>query len=106
MQGALDPLPDWQGDMLADPSRQAWLGKIPVLPGAACPIDQPEWRKVSYSKLLLRALMKQKANGFQRIITGDESWFFLDYLRDSVWEASRDQLPQNVMQEKCLISIL
>jgi hypothetical protein len=28
--------------------------------------------RVSYSKFLLRALMEQKASGFQRIITGDE----------------------------------
>jgi hypothetical protein len=31
--------------------------------------------RVSYSKLLLTALMEQKASGFQRIITVDESWF-------------------------------
>jgi hypothetical protein len=52
--------------------------------------------RVSFSKILLTALMDQKASGFQLMITGDESWFFLDYLRDSVWVASRDELPQRI----------
>jgi hypothetical protein len=38
--------------------------------------------RVSYSKLLLRALIQQKASDFRRIVTGDESWFFFDYPRD------------------------
>jgi hypothetical protein len=33
--------------------------------------------RVPSSKLLLTALIKQKASDFQRIITGDELWFFL-----------------------------
>jgi hypothetical protein len=49
---------------------------------------------MSHSKLLLTALMEQKANGFQRIIFGDESGLFLYYPRDSIWAASRDELPQ------------
>jgi hypothetical protein len=43
--------------------------------------------RVSYSKLPLTALMEQKASGFLRICTGDESWLFLYYSRDSVWAA-------------------
>jgi hypothetical protein len=66
--------------------------------------------RLSDSKLFLTALMEQKASGFQRIITGDESWFFLYCPRDSVWAASRDELPQRIKQkidtEKCLVSIL
>jgi hypothetical protein len=54
--------------------------------------------------------MEQKANGFQRIAIGDESWFFPYYFRDLVWAASRDEVPQHIKQridmEKCLISIL
>jgi hypothetical protein len=54
--------------------------------------------------------MEQKAIGFQRIITGDELWFFLYYPRDSVWAGTRDELPQRIKQkinaEKCLASIL
>jgi hypothetical protein len=30
-------------------------------------------------------LMEWKASGFQRIITGDESWFFFCYTRGFVW---------------------
>jgi hypothetical protein len=54
-------------------------------------------------------MMEQKVSGFQRIITGDESWFFLCYPRDSVWVASHDELPHRIEQkigtEKCLVSI-
>jgi hypothetical protein len=54
--------------------------------------------------------MKQKASGFQRIITGDEPWFFFDRPNDSISAASRDELPQRTKQkidtEKCLVSIL
>jgi hypothetical protein len=41
----LSPLPDWKGDVLADPSRQACLEKISPLLGAVYPIDQPEAQK-------------------------------------------------------------
>jgi hypothetical protein len=76
MQGALLPPPGWRGDRPVDPSRQAWFEKIPSSLGAACPTDQPEIERVLYSKLLLTALMEQKASDFQRIITRDKLWFF------------------------------
>jgi hypothetical protein len=38
--------------------------------------------------------MEQKASDFQRIIIGNESWFFFYYFRDLIWAASSDQLPQ------------
>jgi hypothetical protein len=54
--------------------------------------------------------MERKASDFQRIITEDESWFFLYYLRGSIWAVSRDELPQRIKQktdtEKCLVSVL
>jgi hypothetical protein len=54
------------------------------------------------------ALREQKANGFQRIITGDESWFFFCHPRDLVWAASRDELSQSIKQKidtkRCLVS--
>jgi hypothetical protein len=66
--------------------------------------------RVSYSKLLLMALMEQEAGGFQPIIPGDELWFLPYHPRDSVWAASPDELPQRVTPtidtEKCLVSIL
>jgi hypothetical protein len=36
------------------------------------PLISQKSERVSYSKLLLLALMEQEANSFQRIITGDE----------------------------------
>jgi hypothetical protein len=66
--------------------------------------------RVSDSKVLLKALMEQKASGLQRIITGNESHFFLAYPPDSVWAASHDELPQHIKQKidmgKCLVLIL
>jgi hypothetical protein len=66
--------------------------------------------KTSYSKLFLTPLIEQKTSGFQRITTEYESWLFPSYSCDSVWAASRDQLPQRIKQkidaEKCLMSIL
>jgi hypothetical protein len=66
--------------------------------------------RVSYSKLLLVALMEQKASSFQRIITGDEPWLLFYYARHSVWVTSRDGRPQHIKKkndmEKCLVSIL
>jgi hypothetical protein len=66
--------------------------------------------RVSYSKLLLIALVGQKASDSQWIITGDESWFFPYYPCDSVWTASHDELSQRIKQkttmEKCSVSIL
>jgi hypothetical protein len=40
--------------------------------------------RASYSKLFLTIVMGQKGSGLQPIITGDESWFVLYYLYDSV----------------------
>jgi hypothetical protein len=75
----------------------------------ALSIDQKNER-MSYSKPLLTALMEQKANGFRRIITGDESWFLFHDPRDSIWAVSRDELLQRITRnsdaEKCLVSIL
>jgi hypothetical protein len=54
------------------------------------------------------ALTEQKASGFQRIITGNESSFLLYYPRDSVWAPSRYALPQRIKQKihtkMCLVS--
>jgi hypothetical protein len=42
VQGAFSPLPDWKGNVLADPSGQAGLEKVPSSLGVTYPIDQPE----------------------------------------------------------------
>jgi hypothetical protein len=79
-----------------------WVPHIPS------PTQKAE--RVSISSLLLAALEEAQSTGFDRLITGDESWFYLSYLHESAWAASRDQLPENVSQkidtEKCLISVL
>jgi hypothetical protein len=65
--------------------------------------------RITYSSLLLEVLETTQRTGFQRIITGHESWFSLYSSHDSVWTTSRDELPERVTQridtEKCLISI-
>jgi hypothetical protein len=54
--------------------------------------------------------MEQKRNGFQRIITGDESWSFFYDLPGSICVASRDEFLQRIKQKmdtvKYLVSIL
>jgi hypothetical protein len=56
------------------------------------------------------ALVERKAGDVQRIITGDESWFFVSYPHDLIWAESHDELPQLIKQkidtEKCLASTL
>jgi hypothetical protein len=62
MQSALSPLPDRKGNVLADPSRQAWLEKsyFRWVPHAVS-INQKSER-VSYSNFLLMALISQRAS--------------------------------------------
>jgi hypothetical protein len=43
--------------------------------------------------------MEQKASGFHRIITGNETWFFLHCPRDSIWAPWRDEPPQRIKQK-------
>jgi hypothetical protein len=43
--------------------------------------------------------MEQKASGFQRIITGDESWFFFYYPRDSVQAELCNEFPECIKQK-------
>jgi hypothetical protein len=45
------------------------------------------------------ALMEQKGSGFQQIVAGDESWFFLYYPRNSVSAVSLDELPRRFTQK-------
>jgi hypothetical protein len=67
------------------------------VPPALSPNQQSE--RVSDSRLLLVALEQNKATLFQGVITGDESWFFLDYPRDSMWAPSRGDLPDRIKQK-------
>jgi hypothetical protein len=47
---------------------------------------------------MLRILMEQEAINFADIITGDESWFFLDDSRDHVWMLDNKNAPERVPQ--------
>jgi hypothetical protein len=58
-------------------------------------VDQKNER-VLYAKLLLTALIEHNPIDFERIITGDESWFFLYYPRDPARELSRDDHPHRI----------
>jgi hypothetical protein len=66
--------------------------------------------RITDSSLLLEVLEDAQRPGFERIITGDESWFFLYSPHNSAWAASGDALPERVTQkidtEKCQMSIL
>jgi hypothetical protein len=109
VQAALSPLPDWKGEVLEGPSRQAWLEKIPSSLGAACPIDQTEKRKSVIFKAPSDGTDGIEGERFQRMITRDESSFFFYYSRDSVSATSRDELTRRIKQKidrgKCLASI-
>jgi hypothetical protein len=78
--------------------------------GAACPISQSEEGEGVLSETPCDGTDRTEASGFQRIIPGDESWFFRRYLCDSVWAASGDEVSQRIKQkidtEKCLVSNL
>jgi hypothetical protein len=54
--------------------------------------------------------MEHKSTNLRRVINGNDSWFFTYYPRDSIWPASRDELPQRIKPkistEECLVSIL
>jgi transposase len=66
--------------------------------------------RVSTSALLLPALEEAQLTDFDRLITGNESGFYLSYPHQSALAVSRDQLPENVSQkidtEKCLTSVV
>jgi hypothetical protein len=65
--------------------------------------------RVTYSSILLEVLEEAQGIGVERVITGDESLFFLSYPHDSAWATSRDELSERMSHkidtEKCLISI-
>jgi hypothetical protein len=66
--------------------------------------------RVSLPHGILSVLQSVRFTGFQRVISGDESCFFLYYLCGSIWASSRDKVPERFSQrnntEKCLISLL
>jgi hypothetical protein len=84
---------------------------VPWVLNAMDPNQKAE--RVTLSHGILSVLQSIRSTGFQSIITGDESCFFLYFLyypRDSIWASSRSEVPVRVNQknntEKCLISFL
>jgi hypothetical protein len=55
-------------------------------------------RQASVAKCseLLCALEAMQRTHFRHIITGDESWFYLEYQQPSQWSVSRDEVSQRV----------
>jgi hypothetical protein len=65
---------------------------------------------MSLSTDLLRILKEDQRNSFAQIITGDESWFYFDYIHQLVWVPSRDEIPERIKQKiemkNCLILVI
>jgi hypothetical protein len=65
---------------------------------------------MSLSKDLLRVLKENQKTGFATIITGDESWFYLEHPHQSVWPSSRDEAPERLKRKidtkQCFMSVI
>jgi hypothetical protein len=47
---------------------------------------------------LLEVLQAMEASKFRSIVTGDESWFTLEFQHSAKWGLSRDEVPEKVRQ--------
>jgi hypothetical protein len=61
--------------------------------------QEREAERVTTSIEMLQILQKQEPTNFARIITGDESWFFLEYFRNRVWIQGEENIPEQVSQQ-------
>jgi hypothetical protein len=72
--------------------------------------DDQKRSRVELSEELLEILQQDRQNNFEHILTGDESWFFLQYFHHSCWSANPEEVPeiprQEIHSEKWLISII
>jgi hypothetical protein len=84
------------------------MGSFPIISSALHANHKAE--RVNLSHGILSRFQSVRSKGFQSVITGDGSWFFLYYLRDSMRASSRDKVPERVNQkngkERRLISLL
>jgi hypothetical protein len=66
--------------------------------------------RVELSGEHLHMLEQNSQYEFQHILTGDESWFFVEYFHHSCWAANPYDVPeipkQKIQSEKCLVSII
>jgi AraC-like DNA-binding protein len=67
-------------------------------------------KRVELARELLETLRSEEHTCFHRIITGDESWFYLDYSSDHIWTCASDDVPQRVshqiQSEKLMLTVL
>jgi hypothetical protein len=72
--------------------------------------DDQKRSRVDLSEELLEILQQDGQYNFQHILTGDESWFFLQSFHHSCWSGNLDEVPeiprQKIHSEKWLISII
>jgi hypothetical protein len=55
--------------------------------------------RVTLSHGILSVLQSPRFSSFQRVIIGDESWFCMDYPRNSIWASSPDKIPEGLSQK-------
>jgi hypothetical protein len=99
MLGSLPARPHCSGDLLANSSVHARYEKFHLcwVPHALDMNQKAE--RVTLSCGILSVFPSVRSTDFRNIIAGDESWFFLYYLRDSIWASSRDEVPERASQK-------
>jgi hypothetical protein len=83
--------------------------KSSIFVGFPMPWTSDKADRVVLSHGILSVLQSVRCAGFQSVIAAHESWFFLYFLRDSIWVSSRDEVPERASQkmaQKGLISFL
>jgi len=72
--------------------------------------DELKQKRVVMALDLLKQLEFEQKFDFARVITGDESWFYLDYTPRNRWTCSGDEVGERVnrtvQSEKCMLTIL
>jgi hypothetical protein len=74
------------------------------------PMSHIEQKRVEVSQALLNIWSSDEQTLFHRIITGDESWFYLDYSSDHIWSCAGDDIPERInhtiQSEKFMLTVL
>lgn len=72
--------------------------------------EEMKAKRVSESIQLLDLLRVQKRKGFHRILTGDESWFYLQYSFNRMWCLSKEEVlekaSQKIQTKKFMITVI
>jgi histone-lysine N-methyltransferase SETMAR len=67
-------------------------------------------KRVDLSTELLEILRHEEGSGFHRVITGDESWFYLHYSSNHIWACATDNVRQRashqIQSEKLMLTVL